>query len=100
MKAREGIVLKIVAPRERFLTADDFIAAITPRTRIVSVSLVRFDNGVLLDAARLAAACHAQGALLLLDVSQCCGGIPLDIAKLGAAFFASPGYKSLLNPYR
>src|SRR5258708_11324391 len=42
MEAREGIVLKIVAPRERFLTADDFIAAITPRTRIFSVSLVLF----------------------------------------------------------
>src|SRR5258708_13779982 len=81
MEAREGIVLKIVAPRERFLTADDFIAAITPRTRIVSVSLVRFDNGVLLDTTRLAAPCHEQGALLLLDVSQCCRGIPLDIAK-------------------
>jgi len=25
---------------------------------------VRFDNAVMLDAARLAAACHAQGALL------------------------------------
>src|ERR1700732_1894247 len=35
MEAREGIVLKIVAPRERFLTSDDFIAAITPRTRMV-----------------------------------------------------------------
>src|SRR6266849_5484445 len=63
MEAREGIVLKVVAPRDRFITADDLIAAITPRTRMVSVSLVRFDDGVLLDAARIAAACHAQGAL-------------------------------------
>jgi len=75
MEAREGIVLKVVSPRDRFITADDFIAAITPKTRMVSVSMVRFDNGVLLDAARIATACHAQGALLLLDVSQCCGGM-------------------------
>src|SRR5712675_1558261 len=32
MEAREGIVLKIVAPRDRFIAADDFIAAITPKT--------------------------------------------------------------------
>src|SRR5258707_9772781 len=57
MEAREGVAMKVVAPRERFITADDFLAAMTPRTRMVSVSLVRFDNGVLLDAARIAAAC-------------------------------------------
>jgi cysteine desulfurase / selenocysteine lyase len=99
MEAREGIVMKVVSPRERFITADDFLAAMTPKTRMVSASLVRFDNGVLLDAARIAAACHAQGALLLLDVSQCCGGMPLDVAKLGADFLVCAGYKWLLSPY-
>ncbi len=63
MEEREGVV-KIVSPRDKFLDADDIIAAITPRTRVVSVSLVRFDNGVLIDAARIGAACHKQGALL------------------------------------
>jgi len=99
MEAREGIVMKVVAPRERFITADDFLAAMTPRTRMVSVSLVRFDNGVLLDAARIAAACHAQGALLLLDVSQSCGAVPLNVEKLGADFLVCAGYKWLLSPY-
>ena len=99
MEQREGITLKIISPRDRFLTADDFIAALTPQTRLVSVSLVRFDNAVMLDAARLAAACHAQGALLLLDVSQCCGAIPLDVNQLGADFMVSAGYKWLLGPF-
>jgi len=99
MEAREGIVLKIVAPRERFLTADDFLAAMTPRTRLVSVSLVRFDNAVMLDAARIAAACHARGALLLLDVSQACGGVPMNVDALGADFLVCAGYKWLLSPY-
>jgi len=99
MEAREGIVMKVVAPRERFITADDFLAAMTPRTRMVSISLVRFENGVLLDAARIAAACHAQGALLLLDVSQCCGAMPLNIYELGADFLVCAGYKWLLSPY-
>src|SRR2546428_8281084 len=57
------------------------IAAMTPKTRLVSVSLVRFDDGSLLDAPRLAAACHAQEALLLLDVSQCCGALPMDVTR-------------------
>ena len=99
MEAREGIVMKVIAPRERFLTADDFLAAITPRTRMVSVSLVRFDNAVKIDAARIAAACHAQGALLLLDVSQACGAVPLNVEALGADFLVCAGYKWLLSPY-
>ena len=99
MEAREGIVLKVIAPSNRFLAADDFISALTPRTRMVSVSLVRFNDAVLLDAARIAAACHAQGALLLLDVSQASGGMPLDVTQLGADFMVSAGYKWLLSPY-
>src|SRR5205807_2502029 len=86
MEEREGLKLKIVSPRDRFITADDFIAALTPRTRVVSVSIVRYDDGSLVDAARVAEACHKQWALLLLDASQCCGAIPMDVNLLGADF--------------
>ena len=43
------------------------------RTRLVSASLVRFDDAARLEARRLAEACHALGVLLVLDVSQCVG---------------------------
>ncbi len=99
MEEREGVKVKIVAPRERFISADDLIAAMTPRTRIISVSLVRYDDGSLLDAPRVAAACHQQGALLLLDVSQCCGAMTMDVRKLGADFLVCAGYKWLLSAY-
>ena len=99
MEQREGLSLKLVSPSDRFITADDLIAALSPKTRLVSVSLVRFDDGVLIDSARLAAACHAQGTLLLLDASQCCGAIPLDVKSLGADFITCAGYKWLLSPY-
>jgi cysteine desulfurase/selenocysteine lyase len=99
MEEREGLKLKIVSPHGQFITADDLIDAITPRTRVVSVSLVRFDDGSLLDAPRVAAACHAHGALLLLDVSQCCGALPMDVNQLGADFLVCAGYKWLLGPF-
>jgi len=99
MEEREELKLKIVSPRERFITADDLIAAITPRTRLVSVSMVRYDDASLLDAARVADACQKQGALFLLDASQSCGAIPLDVNQLGADFIVSAGYKWLLGPY-
>jgi selenocysteine lyase/cysteine desulfurase len=99
MEEREGIRMRVVSPRERFIAAEDFIAALSPKTRIVSTSMVRFDDGVMVAAARLAEACHAQGAVLLLDASQCCGAIPLNVEKLGVDFMVCAGYKWLLSPY-
>ena len=99
LSQREGVLLRVVSPAGPWLTARDLIAALTPRTRLVSVSLVRFDDGSMLDARPLADACHAQGALLCLDVSQCCGAVPIDAAALGADFMTCAGYKWLLSPY-
>jgi len=99
MEVREGVQLKVIAPRGQWIAAEDFIAALTPRTRVVSVSLVRLDDGSMLDAAKLGAACRAQGTVLALDVSQCCGAMPLDVRRLGADFITCSGYKWLLGPY-
>jgi selenocysteine lyase/cysteine desulfurase len=99
MQAARGLKVIVVESRERFHTADDFIAHIGPRTRLVSTSLVRFDDGVRLDAARIARACHDAGALLLLDAAQCAGATPIDVRALGADFLTASAYKWLLSPY-
>jgi len=99
MEEREGVRLQVIAPRGQWITSEDFIAALTPRTRLVSASMVRFEDGSMLDAAKLGAACRAQGTALALDVSQCCGAMPMDVHKLGADFIICSGYKWLLGPY-
>jgi len=99
MQAAGRLKVKIVAPRGRFITADDFVEHIGPRTRLVSASLVRFDNGARLDALRVAKACHAAGALLLLDAAQCAGAMPINVRALDADFLTASGYKWLLSPY-
>lgn len=96
---RDALIVKIVKPAGRFLSADDLIAQFGPRTRLVSVSLVRFDDASLLDAQRLAVACRRSGVYFLLDVSQCAGAMPMDVRVLGADFLVCAGYKWLLSPY-
>ena len=91
--------VRVIVPREHFISADDYIENIGPRTRLVSASLVRYDDGSRLDASRVAQACHAANAALLLDVSQCAAAIPLSIRDLGADFAVSSAYKWLLGPY-
>jgi selenocysteine lyase/cysteine desulfurase len=99
MEAREGIKVQITHPQGQFIHSDDLIAAMTPRTRVISVSHVRFDDGSILDASSLAAACKNNGTLLVLDVSQSCGAIPMDVGSLGADFIVCAGYKYLLSPF-
>jgi cysteine desulfurase/selenocysteine lyase len=91
--------VRIVSPRGRFLTTDDLIDAITPNTRMISTSLVRFDDGARCDGRRLADAIHKNGGLLLLDVAQCVGALPMRVADLDADFLVASGYKWLLGPY-
>ena len=91
--------VRIITPKGRFITADDYVEQIGPQTRVVSASLVRFDNGVRLDAARVARSCEKYGAALLLDLSQCAGAMKLNIRELGAAMAVCSGYKWLVGPY-
>lgn len=99
LAAARGLVLRFVTPRERFPRAQDFLDQLSPRTRLVSASLVRFDDGSLLDAPALAAGLAGSRCRLLLDVTQACGALPLDFRALGADFAVCAAYKWLLGPY-
>jgi selenocysteine lyase/cysteine desulfurase len=99
MEARECIKVRIAVPQGQFVQSADLIAAMTPRTRVVSVSHVRFDDGSMLDVTSLAAACKRNGTFLVLDVSQSCGAIPMNVCSLGADFIVCAGYKYLLSPW-
>src|SRR5580658_10359093 len=63
MEAREGVNVRTAAQRGQFIQADDLIAAMTPKTRVISVSHVRFDDGAMLDVPLVAAACRRNGTL-------------------------------------
>jgi selenocysteine lyase/cysteine desulfurase len=69
MEAREGIKVQIAHPQGWFMQSGDLIAALTPRTRLISVSHVRFDDGSILDASSLATACKRNGTLLVLNAT-------------------------------
>lgn len=96
---RGWLRIRAVQPRGRFLTAEDFLPHIGPRTRLLTTSLVRFHDGSRLDPRPLAEACHRAGAWLAIDASQCAGAMPIDVRDTGADFLVSAGYKWLLGPY-
>ncbi|MBI4912719.1 MAG: aminotransferase class V-fold PLP-dependent enzyme [Acidobacteria bacterium] len=71
-------------------------AAISPRTRLVAASWVRFQDGLRLDLARLGQACAARGLPLVVDGIQGAGTHLPDLRFASA--FATGGHKGLLTP--
>lgn len=72
------------------------LEAIGPDTRVLSVSWVRFQDGLVLDLARLAHGCAERGVDLVVDGIQGAGTLPAILA--GVAAFATGGHKGLLAP--
>ena len=73
-------------------------AAITPRTRLVSISHVSYSSGVRLPLAEIVAAAHARGVPVLVDGAQAAGVFDLDLTAIGVDFYALPGQKWLCGP--
>jgi L-cysteine/cystine lyase len=84
--ADEGLVLERIA------------AALTPRTRLVSLSHVLWTNGAVLPVAEIGRLARAHGAWFLVDAAQSVGAMPVSAAEIGADFIAFAGQKWLLGP--
>jgi selenocysteine lyase/cysteine desulfurase len=72
------------------------IDALGPRTRVLSVSWVRFQDGLKLDLPKLGSACRRRGIHLVVDGIQ---GAGTTVPNLyGASAFSTGGHKGLLAP--
>jgi len=71
-------------------TMDDLVTA---RTKVVSLVHVSNTLGTLNPVAEVAAKAHAAGAVVVVDGSQAVPQIPVDVAALGADFYAFTGHK-------
>jgi len=79
---------------DRDLT-DELIAAISQRTSVVLTSLVQYSTGTCVDVQRVGDAARGAGALLVLDVTQAAGAVPVDLASRLSDVVVCSGYKWL-----
>jgi cysteine desulfurase/selenocysteine lyase len=89
-----GIVLKIVPiTPDGDIRIEDVKAAMSPRTKLVSVAHVSNVLGTLLPVAEIVKLAHAHGALALLDGCQAVVHMPVDVQALDADFYIFTGHK-------
>jgi selenocysteine lyase/cysteine desulfurase len=73
------------------------LAALGPSTKVLTLSWVRFQDGLKLDLPRLAAGCAGRGVALVVDAIQGLGTCVVP-SLAGISALASGGHKGLLAP--
>ena len=79
-------------------TVDRAVAALTPRTRVVSLSHVTCTLGQVLPVQAIADVCRRRGVYVVVDGAQAVGMFPVDLHALGCDFYAFSGHKWILGP--
>jgi selenocysteine lyase/cysteine desulfurase len=75
-----------------------FRRALTPRTRVISVSHVTFTTGLVMPVRELARLCRERDIIFVVDGAHPPGLMPVDLAALQPDFYASSPHKWLLAP--
>jgi selenocysteine lyase/cysteine desulfurase len=73
-------------------------AAVTPATRVISVSHVIASTGLRMPIAEIAALAKSRGVLCIVDGAQAAGQIDVDVKALGCHAYATAGHKWLMGP--
>ncbi len=96
---RCGIVPVQVANEGGHVPVERMIAAIGPKTRMVSVSSTTFLPGFRTDLDTLGAACRERGVILLVDGAQSAGILAHDMARTPVDALVVSTQKGLLGLY-
>jgi selenocysteine lyase/cysteine desulfurase len=91
-----GVHVTLLDAPHRRMTPDVLRAMLTPRTKVVAISWVSFDDGYRHDLAALAEVAHAAGALFVVDAIQALGAFPLDVGATNVDALYAGGQKWLL----
>ncbi len=75
------------------LPSGQYAELIGPRTRLVAVTAASNAIGTRPDVAAIAALAHQAGALCYVDGVHATPHVPVDVAALGADFYATSAYK-------
>jgi cysteine desulfurase/selenocysteine lyase len=93
-----GVEVRMCEERDGRIDLDEMIGLIDAKTRVIAISQVQFASGFRADLERLAKAARAHDALLVVDVIQALGVLPINVERDLVDVAAGAGHKWLLTP--
>ena len=96
---KQGLDLRIVAPRDGRIQLADLERVVDRKTKLVELSLVSMYNGFQHDLKAVCDLAHAHGAYVYADIIQAAGAVPIDVRKSGVDFAATATYKWLMGDF-
>ncbi|MEH6696004.1 MAG: aminotransferase class V-fold PLP-dependent enzyme [Hyphomonas sp.] len=96
---KSGCEVTWVQPRDGRISLEDMDKAITPGTRLVSLSLVSTFNGFEHDLKAVCDLAHSRGALVYADIIHAAGCVPVNLHASGVDFACCASYKWLMGDF-
>ncbi|HWS98755.1 MAG TPA: aminotransferase class V-fold PLP-dependent enzyme [Pyrinomonadaceae bacterium] len=93
-----GVEVRFCEERGGRVDVEEMLSLIDDRTRVVAVSQVQYGSGYRADLERLGRAARARDALLVVDVIQAMGALPVNVEAQLIDAAAGAGHKWLLTP--
>jgi selenocysteine lyase/cysteine desulfurase len=93
-----GVELRMCEERDGRIDLEELIGLVDGRTRIVAISQVQFASGFRADLERIGRAARAHNALLVVDVIQALGVVPIEVQSELVDVAAAACHKWLLTP--
>jgi selenocysteine lyase/cysteine desulfurase len=93
-----GVQVRMSEERNGRIDHDELIGFIDDKTRIVALSQIQFASGFRADLERIGRAARSHDALLVVDVIQALGVVPIDVQSELVDVAAAACHKWLLTP--
>ncbi|PYS48361.1 MAG: hypothetical protein DMF68_13385 [Acidobacteria bacterium] len=98
LRAAFGVEVRFSDERDGRVDLDELIRLIDDRTRIVAISHVQYASGFRADLERVGRAARSHDALLVVDVIQAMGALPVNVEAELIDAAAGACHKWLLTP--
>ena len=99
LEQREGVVLKVVEiDHDPAVMLERTEAALTPRTKMICMSHVTTDTGLVVPAEEICKLARERGILTLWDGCHAIAQVPVHLDEMGCDFYATNTYKWVLGP--
>jgi selenocysteine lyase/cysteine desulfurase len=99
MVRQYDLKLSRVRKEENISLTDAIINAIHDHVAVVALPNCHWMDGSWIDLEKVSQKAKSVNALLVLDLSQSLGALPIDIEKVDPDFAVAAGYKWMLGPY-